>query len=82
MWCFAFLKHLTVILDSHLMNEPFGTSILELLQSNGIKYEVQKQAQPNIITFWRAEAVVTEEEPKKVIARYQYMFTYFLLIHR
>jgi phosphoglucomutase len=58
----------TVVLDTHLINEPCAASILELLQSNGIKYEVQEQAQPNIITFWRAEAVVTEAEPKKVIS--------------
>lgn len=74
-YVFCNFKHLTVILDIHLMNEPCGTTILELLQSNGIKYEVQKQAQPNIITFWRVEAVVTEAEPKKVIVYCSHTFT-------
>ena len=62
----GYLQHIIVLIDSRLVSETCGASILSCLNTNGVRYEVGDQMQPYIISFSREQAVVKESEMKKV----------------
>jgi len=62
----VYVQHVIVMIDSRLVSEPCGASILTCLNTSGVRYEVGEQIQPYIITFSREQATVKESEAKKV----------------
>ena len=60
------LQHIVVLMDSRLVSESCGASILTCLNTSGVRYEVADQIQPYIISFSREQAIVKETEAKKV----------------
>ena len=53
---------MSVCLDESIIQNPCGAEVLMALKNSGIKYDVQKQSYPNIITFWRETPEVIETE--------------------
>ena len=53
---------MSVCIDDSIIQNPCGAEILMVLKNAGIKYDVQKQSYPNIITFWRETTEVVETE--------------------
>ena len=47
-------------MDDKILQNPCGAEILMALKNADIKYDVQKQSYPNIITFWRETIEVIE----------------------
>jgi len=60
------MQHIIVLIDSRLVSESCGASILSCLNTSGVRYEVGDQIQPYIISFSREQATVKESEAKKV----------------
>jgi len=71
------VQHIIVLIDSRLVSESCGASILMCLNTNGVKYEVGDQLQPYMISFSREQAIVKESETKKVSLVLKH---YFLMI--
>lgn len=55
-------QYMSVCLDESIIQNPCGAEILMALKNAGVKYDVQKQSYPNIITFWRETTEVIETE--------------------
>jgi len=72
------LQHIVVLIDSRLVSESCGASILTCLNTSGVRYEVGDQIQPYIISFSREQAIVKESEAKKVSRALQFQKTQLL----
>ena len=58
------------MLDPAILKSPAGTVILDILQKHDVCYEIQSQALPGIISFWREVTEVIEKEPLRVSNHY------------
>jgi len=73
----VFGQHIVVLIDSRLVSESCGASVLTCLNTIGVRYEVGDQMLPYMISFSREQAVVKESEAKKVSRVLQH---YFMLV--
>jgi len=68
------MQHVIVLIDSRLVSESCGASILTCLNTSGVRYEVGDQILPYMISFSREQAVVKESETKKVSPVFKHLF--------
>ena len=55
-----------VMLDPGVLKYPGGGADLGLLEANDLKYDIQSQVFPNVVTFWREATELKEVAPHKV----------------
>ena len=54
------------MLDPGVLKYPGGGGILESVQTSDLRYDIQPQVYPNIVTFWREVTEVREVGSTKV----------------
>ena len=62
----SYLQHISAVLDPGVLKESYGTAILDGFQKQEVRYDIQPQAVPNIITYWREVTELVDKGPGQV----------------